>query len=63
MQYLVRRERSDFTPVEHFKARDMDTAVRKVQEWDPQVKLTSGQHFRYGFGVSTDFLYTILSQS
>ena len=63
MQYLVRRERSDFSPVERFTAQDMDSAVRKVQEWDPQVKLTSGNHFRYGFGVTTEFLYTILSQS
>lgn len=63
MQYLVRRERHDFTPVERFTAKDMDSAVRKIQEWDPQVKMTSGNHFRYGFDSNTEFLYTILSQS
>ena len=63
MQYLVRRERTDLTVVERFMAKDMDSAVRKVREWDSQVKLTAGEHFRYGFGVSTDFVYTILSQS
>lgn len=63
MQYLVRRERTDLSVVERFMAKDMDSAVHKVREWDPQVKLTAGEHFRYGFGVSTDFVYTILSQS